>query len=200
MTKISQLPPSAADDNDEVPTRRASSNYRVSIPSIVAKCVSAVTSLINGKAATDHTHDIYEAKNSNIQAHIASTTVHVTSEEKTAFTNKLDRTPIVDKGSQATAVSFSLDKDSRQKVTATGTALAVNFTSLPSSFSSTSVLDIIASGNDVSITFDATIPATAWLAGDVPTSLLDGETMCISVTTLGDSKSDLVIAYAKKGV
>lgn len=107
--------------------------------------------------------------------------------------------PLIDKGSQASAVVFALGSDSRQNVVATGTTLSIDVSNLPTDFSTTSVIDIAASGNDVAVTFDVSIPASAWIDGDVLALIADGETYCISVTTNGDSKDNLLIAYAKKG-
>lgn len=107
---------------------------------------------------------------------------------------------IVDKGSQPTSVIFSLDSDSRQKVVATGTTLSINVSNLPTDFSTTSVIDITASGNNVTVTFDASIPTTAWVDGDVLASIADGKTYCLSVTTNGNTKATLLITYIKKGI
>lgn len=107
---------------------------------------------------------------------------------------------LVDKGSQASAVVFALGSDSRQKVVATGTTLSIDVSNLPTDFSTTSVIDIIASGNTVALTFDVTIPVTTWIDGDVLSSIANGETYCISITTNGNTKAALLITYAKKGV
>ena len=107
--------------------------------------------------------------------------------------------PIIDKGSQASVVVFSLNSDSRQKVTATGTTLSINFSDLPTDFSTTSVVDITANDNTVTLTFDASIPTSTWVDGDVLASIDNGKTYCLSVTTNGNTKAALLIAYAKKG-
>ena len=60
------------------------------------------------------------------------------------------------------------------------------------------LIDIIASGART-IAWDASTSADNWVDGDILTSLADGETYTVSISTLGSSKTYLLIGWVKKG-
>jgi hypothetical protein len=104
---------------------------------------------------------------------------------------------IVHLGTKSANFDIDLSKSTRQSVTVSAD-VTISFANLPVKESTTVLIDIIASGART-IAWDASTSADNWVDGDILTSLADGETYTISISTLGSSKTYLLIGWVKKG-
>ena len=96
-----------ASDVDTDNTLAANSDAKVASQKAIKAYIAAYASTIN------HNHDAsYEAKNANIQTHIADATVHVTSGDKTAWNSKLSWSSVpASATSTGVAGNISYDND-----------------------------------------------------------------------------------------
>lgn len=107
------------------------------------------------------------------------------------------KTQLLNLGTKSANFAINLARDSRQEVIIDAD-LQIDFENLPESYSSTVLIDITASGART-ISWNVAIPTTAWVDGMPLTAIADGDTYCLSISTLGSLKSDLLINWVKRG-
>lgn len=193
--KISQMGLVNPSDNDEIPVRRDDTNKKYTSGGFKTWILAAVNSLLGNYAASSHTHaGVYEPANSNIQNHISDSTIHVTPTNKSDWDAKSSKITKIDLGTKSSNFSVSLAVDSIQLVTISAD-LTINVDAMPLANGTDTLLIITASGDRV-ITWDASIPATAFVTRKL-TKINGGEKYHVYLRSYNNSKDYVSIECPK---